>query len=330
MSLSSLRLVSQASFRQCLLAPSILLVSSRRGFQEVQEKKVAVVTGASRGVGYATAKELCNRLSSGHIYCTSRGATDHLNTIIKQEMGEKAPMVEFHHMEATDITSIIGLRNKIFNKHGQIDILINNAGMYFPPCDDPTEHFCQVENTLQINYWGLKNVCNAFLPMLSNTARIVNMSSHLGHLSLIPDKDIRRELGDPQLTEQQLDSLVLQYKNHCTAFHDDFRAAGWPRCAYTVSKVAVNAYTRILQGQLEKRGNEYEGVVVNSIHPGSHHSKISQDSPLTAAEAAKSVVNTALLAHPCQHPRGKFIWHDLKIVNWDKGTSFAVGIGMSA
>eukprot|EP00091_Calanus_sinicus_P007791 TRINITY_DN19053_c0_g1_i1.p1 TRINITY_DN19053_c0_g1~~TRINITY_DN19053_c0_g1_i1.p1 ORF type:complete len:177 (+),score=49.28 TRINITY_DN19053_c0_g1_i1:1-531(+) len=131
----------------------------------------------------------------GHVYCTTRGATEQLNTILKEQVGsEKAGMVEYHTMEATDIVSIVQLRNKVFEKHGQIDILINNAGMYFYPSDDPTEHFCQVEKTLQINYWGLKNICNAFLPMLSDNARIVNMSSNLGHLSNIPGKEIKMQL----------------------------------------------------------------------------------------------------------------------------------------
>lgn len=316
--LSTLRLLSQSCFHQSLLPASTPLVATTRGYKEIQEPKVAIVTGASRGIGYATAKELCSRLKGGHIYCTTRGATEHLNTILKEEVGsDKAAMVEYHTMEASDIVSIVQLRNKVFEKHGQIDILINNAGMFFYPADDPTEHFCQVEKTLQINYWGLKNICNAFLPMLSDNARIVNMSSNLGHLSYIPGMDIKKQLGDPLLTEQELDTLILQYQNHCTEFNNDFHAAGWPRCAYTVSKVAVNAYTRILQRQLESKG--HPGVVVNSIHPGSRHSKISQESPLTATDAAKAVICTALLAHPCEHPRGKFIWHDLQIINWDQG-----------
>ena len=46
----------------------------------------------------------------------------------------------------------------------------------------------------------------------------------------------------------------------------------------------------------------------------------SQESPLTPADAAKSVIAVALLADPCEHPRGKFIWHDLQIIEWDQGS----------
>ena len=157
-------------------------------------------------------------------------------------------------MEVTDIVSVVALRNQIFSEHGQIDILINNAALYFYPSTDPTEHYCQVQRSLDINYWGLKNVCNAFLPLLSDRARIVNMSSHLGHLCLIPGQELKERLGDPHLTEAELDVLMLDYARTSTEFQDDFSGRGWPRCAYTVSKVAVNAYSRILQRQLEQKG----------------------------------------------------------------------------
>ena len=271
-----------------------------------------------RGIGFATAKELCSKLKSADIYCTARDATEELNQLVRKEVGERADNIGYHSMEVTDIDSIVEFRNMVHAKHGTIDILINNAGQYFAPSSEPVEHMRQVEKTLATNYWGMKNVCKAFLPLLSPTARIVNLSSHLGHLSLIPGQEIKQKLGDPQLTEAELDWLMLDYARTSTEFHDDFSGRGWPRCAYTVSKVAVNAYTRILQGQLEEEGRE--NVVVNSIHPGSRHSKISQESPLTATDAAKSVIAVALLAHPCEHPRGKFFWHDLQIIEWDQGS----------
>ena len=272
----------------------------------------------SRGIGLATAKELCSKLKSADIYCTARAATEELNQVVRKEVGERADNIGYHSMEVTDIDSIVEFRNMVHAKHGTIDILINNAGQYFAPSEEPVEHMRQVEKTLATNYWGMKNVCKAFLPMLSPTARIVNLSSQLGHLSLIPGPDLQRQLGSPDLTEPELDRLVLQYQDSCSAFRNNFSQAGWPQCAYTVSKVAVNAYTRILQGQLEEEGRE--NVVVNSIHPGSRHSKISQESPLTATDAAKSVIAVALLAHPCEHPRGKFFWHDLQIIEWDQGS----------
>jgi len=289
-----------------------------RGYKEVAQPKVAVVTGASRGIGMATAKVLCQKLKTGHIYLTTRGDTEALTELLKTEVGARADNAEFHGVEVTDIDSIVKFRNHIHAKHGRIDILINNAGQYFEPSEDPIEHFRQVQKTMITNYWGTKNICKAFIPMLDPKARIVNLSSHLGHVSLVPGQLLRERLTNPDLTEQGLDQLVMEYQDHCAAYTDDFAEHGWPPCAYTVSKVAVNAYSRILQSYLES--HHMPDVVVNAIHPGSYHSKISQKSPLTAMDAAKAVVCCALLSHPCEHPRGKFIWHDLQIIDWTQGS----------
>ena len=147
-------------------------------------------------------------------------------------------------MDVVDLVSVVRFRNEIFETHGQIDYLVNNAGMYFYPTDNPTEHFVQVkgwiklisfnskcsfyrtgglpnphyfllfwigksnylvlfnwfnqfqvQRTLETNYWGLKNVVNAFIPKLSENARIVNMSSNFSMLKMIPGRDIRSILG---------------------------------------------------------------------------------------------------------------------------------------
>jgi len=291
-----------------------------RGYRQIQEHKVCVITGASRGIGLASAKELTSRLKSADIYLTTRGDTEYLNMNIKEDVGDKADMVNFHTMDVTDVDSIVEFRNMVNASHGKVDILINNAGQYYDLSSPLTqgEQIRKVETTLNTNYWGMKDVCQAFLPMLTPAARIVNLSSHLGHLSLIPGENLKNRFGNPDLTEVELDLLVREYQEHSRVLNVDYEAAGWPVCAYSVSKVAVNAYTRILQKQLEELNKE--GVVVNALHPGSKHSKIAQLSPLTAADAAKAVVSVALLADPCQRPRGQFIWHDLQIVDWDRGS----------
>ena len=107
----------------------------------------------------------------------------------------KSKGIAFKTMEATNIVSVVKLRNDIYAQQGQVDILINNAGMYFYPALEATEHFVQVQRTLDINYWGLKNVINAFLPMMSDAARIVNMNSNYGHVSHIPGREIKQKLG---------------------------------------------------------------------------------------------------------------------------------------
>jgi len=287
-----------------------------RSFSNSADKKVIVVTGASRGVGYAVSKNLATKFPNSHIFCTTRSGADQLTYFIREELGSSSDLVTFKKMDVVDLVSVVRFRNEIFETHGQIDYLVNNAGMYFYPTDNPTEHFVQVQRTLETNYWGLKNVVNAFIPKLSENARIVNMSSNFSMLKMIPGREIRSILGKSDLSEKDLDELMMEYQRRSTEFNDDFAELGWPRCAYTVSKVAVNAYTRILQRFFEQNGKP--GVVVRSIHPGSYHSKITQDGDLftTATEAAEAVVSSALL--PQDGNRGQFIWHDGEAVAWDK------------
>ena len=72
----------------------------------------------------------------------------------------------------------------------------------------------------------------------------------------------------------------------------DWEANGWPNCAYTVSKVGVNVYTRILQRQFVEEGS---GNVVNSIHPGTKHSKIQQQSVIPLEDGAWAIANCACI-----------------------------------
>ena len=116
--------------------------------------------------------------------------------------------MEFRNMEVSNTAGIMELKNHIETKHGQIDILINNAGMYFYPAMEATEHFVQVQRTLDINYWGMKNVISSFLPLMSDQSRIVNMSSNHGHLSRIPGRSIQMQLGRQETISFDLASVL--------------------------------------------------------------------------------------------------------------------------
>ena len=96
------------------------------------------------------------------------------------QVGTSAQNAVFNSVKVSNIDSIVKFRNHIHAKHGTLDILVNNAGQYFEPSEDPIEHSRQVQETMVANYWGTKNICKAFIPMLAPQARIVNLSSCLG------------------------------------------------------------------------------------------------------------------------------------------------------
>ncbi|XP_043714275.1 salutaridine reductase-like [Telopea speciosissima] len=154
------------------------------------------------------------------------------------------------------------------------------------PCD-------KAEDCLKTNYYRTKRVTEALLPLLqlSNSARIVNVSSLGGQLKFIYNKKIKAELDNiDDLTEERLDELVEWYLMDLK--EDVLEANGWPLTilAYKVSKSAMNAYTRILAKKFSK-------LDINCVNPGYVKTNITGNTGiLTAEEGARAPVKLALLA----------------------------------
>jgi len=280
--------------------------------------KVALITGASRGVGYAAAKKLSEKFPGATIYLTTKNMeiTPAINQKMREDFAGSSEHCEYLHLDVTNTDNIAEIQELIKTRHETLDILINNAGVFMMPDISSPEAFGQqAKATLGTNYWGLKNVINGLQDIFTPGARLVNMSSHLGHLSMINGEAkhsllLREMLADTDLTEKNLDSLMKQFET--LAGQGGWNAAGWPNCAYTVSKVAVNAYTRVLQTRFTKEGN---GVIVNSIHPGTKHSKIHQASNISMEDGAYAVANLACV--PDKGPKGSILWHNLSPIVWE-------------
>jgi len=286
--------------------------------------KVALITGASRGVGYAAAKKLLDKFPGATIYLTSKTQeiTHQLNEQMRKDFGEHSARCEYIHLDVNDARDVAKVAEAISYRHKSLDILINNAGTYEKPATHDKEEFGkQAMRIVGTNYFGLKNVIQGMRPILTKNggARVVNMSSHLGHLSLITGGELsemkshhlRQELADPNIAEKKLDQHLYHFMEVAAA--GTWKEEGWPGCAYTVSKVAVNVYTRILQRSFD--GAAYN-TIVNSIHPGTFHSKIHQTSVISLEKGAEAVANCACV--PDSGPRGAILWHDLRPINWEQ------------
>ncbi|KAJ8642835.1 hypothetical protein MRB53_004583 [Persea americana] len=162
-------------------------------------KRCAVVTGANKGIGLG----ICRQLASNGIM-----------------------------LDVKDSVSISSLADFIKTQFGKLDILVNNAGDggYIGDGDalralnlgaDPFEGekpslimglvrqtYEKAEECLAVNYYGCKGVTEALIPLLllSNSARIVNVSSEMGWLKLISHESAKEVLGATDgLTEEKVD-----------------------------------------------------------------------------------------------------------------------------
>ncbi|MBN1800466.1 MAG: SDR family NAD(P)-dependent oxidoreductase [Candidatus Lokiarchaeota archaeon] len=138
------------------------------------EKKIVLITGASSGIGKATALKL---LENGHsVYCTAR------NIDKMEHLKINGGRILF--LDVTDEKSIKKAVSKIIEEQGKIDVLFNNAGygVYGPIEDVPLE---EIKRQFDVNVFGIGRMLKAVLPHMRKrkAGLIINTASVAGHLS---------------------------------------------------------------------------------------------------------------------------------------------------
>lgn len=272
----------------------------------MSQEKVAVVTGSNKGIGFAIVEGLCKRFD-GVIYLTSRDEDKGKAATAKLKKRD-SDNPHFHQLDVSDKESVIRFRDFIKQKHGGIDILINNAGVVAPL----NNNYENCKNVIDINYGGILNAQEYLFPLLRDNARVLNISSNCGHLSNLRNMDWIKRLSKKDLSKTDIDDFVnwfLESVKKGTFKRSDF-ADGGTIPSYRVSKVALSALTMVQQKELEPRG-----ISVNSIHPGLVSTDMTMHIGfLTPDEAAETPVDLVLDAPPSL--KGKYIWYNGEIVDW--------------
>src|SRR6185295_9407012 len=140
-------------------------------FMNKTNSGVALVTGASSGIGHATAKALRN--AGYRVVGTSRRAA-----------AERADGITMLTCDVTDDVSVAKLVDEVLGKAGRIDLLVNNAGIGLLGGAEESST-AQAQALFDVNVFGVLRMTNAVLPAMrrQSSGRIVNVSSVLG---LIP------------------------------------------------------------------------------------------------------------------------------------------------
>ncbi|AKT41448.1 SDR family oxidoreductase [Chondromyces crocatus] len=140
--------------------------------------RVAVITGASSGIGEATAKVLAARGARVALLARRKDKLDALRDAIQEAGGQAAAW----HVDVTDRAAVERVAAEVFERFGRVDILVNNAGIMLP---NPIEakRVEQWEQQIDLNIHGLMNVIGAFTASLVQAgaargpADLVNISS---------------------------------------------------------------------------------------------------------------------------------------------------------
>jgi NAD(P)-dependent dehydrogenase (short-subunit alcohol dehydrogenase family) len=238
-----------------------------------KNEKVALITGANKGIGKEIARQL--GLLGYTVVLTARdqkaGAAA-AEELIAQ--GCDAHTVALEVTSATDITLLATYIEKNF---GKLDVLVNNAGIALEWDGKPTTPE-KIRKTLEVNLIAPYAITDTMVPLLarSDDARVINHSSQLG-------------------------SIDAAEKNW--EYISNFMTVG-----YSTSKAGLNMLTQIQSKTLKDKG-----IAIAAAHPGWVKTDLGSDAaPMEVSEGAGTVVSLVTMARD-QFPHGQLVHKGVRI-----------------
>jgi NAD(P)-dependent dehydrogenase (short-subunit alcohol dehydrogenase family) len=173
-------------------------------------QKIALVTGGNRGIGFMAGKMMAQ--AGLRVILGSRDLEAGKRAV--DELKSEGIDVETCQLEVTDTESIDGAKDYVLDKHGRLDVLVNNAGVDSDIDDNGLDVSIDlVREIFEVNVYGCLRLCQVFIPIMKehNFGRVINVSSDMGALS--------------QMSAQSV--------------------------GYRMSKAALNAMTRVLASEVK-------------------------------------------------------------------------------
>ena len=226
-------------------------------------KKIALITGASKGLGFETALQLGKKGFTVIVTARTQHKSDEAVTKLKTKDID-ALGVQLDVNNSKDITNLVSFLTERF---GKLDILVNNAGVqldfpgFMPGNSTETLSMEILKQTFETNFFAPIALTQKLLPLLkkSDAGRIVNVSSIMGSLALHADA------GSP--------------------------IYGIKLLAYNSSKTALNQFTLHLAEALKDTL-----IKVNSAHPGWVKTDLGGEyAPMSIEDGVKTIVDLSTL-----------------------------------
>lgn len=219
---------------------------------ENSRKRIALVTGANKGIGFEIARQLARRGETVLLGARNEERGREAEARLKAEGFD----AHFVHLDVEDAGTHQATAMFVAEKFGKLDVLVNNAGVSLDGNYKASDVSREVlTKTFDTNFFGVVAVTQAFLPLIrkSDAGRIVNVSSGLGSLT--------------------------QHSDPAWEFY------GVKPLAYNSSKTALNAFTVMLAHELKDTK-----IKVNSADPGFTATDLNQHRGYRTVEQGASVI----------------------------------------
>jgi len=249
-------------------------------------RKIVLVTGSNKGIGYGIIESLLEKKSSLRIILTSRNeelGKKSYNKLLSQYPDFKN-FFFYHQLDITKKDSIDNLISWIKKEFGKIDYLVNNAGL---GTHGVTTDLNLHKAVININAFGTINFTEEMIKngMINKSGKIILLGSMMGNLGYLKSQELKNKFKNAKTYQELLnlaESFIKSYENNSV------EKDGWCKNSYSVSKMVVNSYARVLSYRDEIEKND---ISVFAAHPGWVKTDMTgPEAPLTIKEGAVNEV----------------------------------------
>ena len=286
----------------------------------MSDPRIALVTGANQGLGFALAACLAARMNHDNlVLLTGRdaGRVADAAAAVTRRAGTRSRVIG-RVLDVADTGAVAGLAAELADRHGGVDIVISNAIAALTP-DRPQSE--QADEFIDVANGGTHAVLRSFGPVLRPGGRLIVVASSLGTLGHL----------DPRLhplfdgaTLAEVEAAVQSWR---TAIRDGTaEERGWPRWINVPSKVAQVAAVRAVAAQ-RRAADLAEGTLVAAVCPGLVDTRASRpwfddfSRAQTPEQAARAVLDLILADQPDPATHGELVQFG-QVLPWHSGTPF--------
>jgi len=252
--------------------------------------RVALVTGATQGLGLALAHGLAERMQpSDVVYLTGRDADRAAAGAAAAPPGGAEVRGEL--LDVSSDENVRRLASELAERHGRMDIVFSNAYSRVEPGEAPA---AVIDRYVEVNNLGATRMLRAFAPLLADRARLIVVASTMGTLHYLAP--VLHERLDHLHTLEDVDAAVGAWRE---SVHSG-RAVpeGWPAFINIPSKVAQVSAVRTL-ARIRREHDLARGILIAAACPGMLDTGASRpwfdtSAAQTPAEGAVALLDLAL------------------------------------